>query len=224
MRASVGLSAVGRFVLVLILVAPATIGPQRLASGGDTPAVSVPVFDRPVLRNFEQFEERLLDRIGAARTPERREMILTEGGYRYWELLTDQAPTAARRLAGPILESALQRGRLPRRLRGLVGLTLGMHLRQQSESRPLSAVREAARLADAAAEQFRRVVAEAGDLKAPGHRETFAALAGPDADAQDRLGIGRMAPEIEGQDADGRALRLSDYRGRVVLLSFWGDW
>ena len=32
---------------------------------------------------------------------------------------------------------------------------------------------------------------------------------------------GRPAPEVEGADAHGRAFRLGDYRGRVVLLSFW---
>jgi hypothetical protein len=34
---------------------------------------------------------------------------------------------------------------------------------------------------------------------------------------------GRGAPEIEGADADGVAFRLSDYRGKVVLLDFWND-
>ncbi|GIW87652.1 MAG: hypothetical protein KatS3mg108_1976 [Isosphaeraceae bacterium] len=38
------------------------------------------------------------------------------------------------------------------------------------------------------------------------------------------LGIGQPAPEIHGTDIDGRPLRLSDYRGKVVALSFWGDW
>jgi len=32
------------------------------------------------------------------------------------------------------------------------------------------------------------------------------------------------APDIEGEDGDGRPLKLSDYRGKVVLLDFWGDW
>jgi hypothetical protein len=37
------------------------------------------------------------------------------------------------------------------------------------------------------------------------------------------LRVGRPAPEIEGVDAGGRAFRLSDYRGRVVLLHFWRE-
>ncbi|MBE7502567.1 MAG: sigma-70 family RNA polymerase sigma factor [Verrucomicrobiales bacterium] len=36
-----------------------------------------------------------------------------------------------------------------------------------------------------------------------------------------RLFIGKPAPEIAGNDFDGRPVRLSDYRGRVVVVTFW---
>jgi Tol biopolymer transport system component len=36
--------------------------------------------------------------------------------------------------------------------------------------------------------------------------------------------IGSVAPEIEGEDIDGEPFKLSDYRGKVVVLDFWGDW
>ena len=35
---------------------------------------------------------------------------------------------------------------------------------------------------------------------------------------------GCPAPEIEGKDLEGRPMKLSDFRGKVVLISFWGDW
>jgi cytochrome oxidase Cu insertion factor (SCO1/SenC/PrrC family) len=38
------------------------------------------------------------------------------------------------------------------------------------------------------------------------------------------LSVGRTAPEITGQDVDGKTFKLSDYRGKVVLLDFWGHW
>lgn len=38
------------------------------------------------------------------------------------------------------------------------------------------------------------------------------------------LRIGMIAPEIEGDDLDGVSFKLSDYRGKVVVLDFWGDW
>ena len=40
----------------------------------------------------------------------------------------------------------------------------------------------------------------------------------------DKLQLGMPAPEIEGNDLDGVAFKLSDYRGKVVVLDFWGDW
>jgi AhpC/TSA family len=36
--------------------------------------------------------------------------------------------------------------------------------------------------------------------------------------------VGLPAPDIKGPDLDGKEFRLSDYRGKVVLLDFWGDW
>jgi hypothetical protein len=36
--------------------------------------------------------------------------------------------------------------------------------------------------------------------------------------------VGKPAPEIEGEDLDGKKFKLSDYRGKVVLLDFWGNW
>lgn len=38
------------------------------------------------------------------------------------------------------------------------------------------------------------------------------------------LGIGCTAPEIDGEDIDGKPMKLSDFRGKVVVLSFWATW
>jgi len=38
------------------------------------------------------------------------------------------------------------------------------------------------------------------------------------------LSPGAEAMDIVGTDLDGSELRLSDYRGKVVFLDFWGDW
>jgi len=35
---------------------------------------------------------------------------------------------------------------------------------------------------------------------------------------------GQPAPEIVGVDLDGEPIKLSDYRGKVVALSFWANW
>ncbi|MFC1582384.1 peroxiredoxin family protein [Planctomycetota bacterium] len=36
--------------------------------------------------------------------------------------------------------------------------------------------------------------------------------------------IGQLAPEITGKDQDGVEFKLSDYRGKVVVIDFWADW
>jgi len=41
---------------------------------------------------------------------------------------------------------------------------------------------------------------------------------------RERLQIGMEAPDIVGEDLDGVPFKLSDYRGKVVVLDFWGDW
>jgi hypothetical protein len=38
------------------------------------------------------------------------------------------------------------------------------------------------------------------------------------------LAVGMQAPEIEGEDQDGKQFKLSDYRGKVVLLYFWSEY
>ena len=35
------------------------------------------------------------------------------------------------------------------------------------------------------------------------------------------LNVGQQAPEINGVDFQGQGLKLSDYRGKVVVLVFW---
>src|SRR5215211_1155458 len=36
--------------------------------------------------------------------------------------------------------------------------------------------------------------------------------------------VGRTAPEVEFQLADSKKAKLTDYRGRHVVLSFWASW
>jgi hypothetical protein len=38
------------------------------------------------------------------------------------------------------------------------------------------------------------------------------------------LAIGKEAPNLEGEDGDGKSMKLSDYRGKVVVIDFWANW
>ena len=55
---------------------------------------------------------------------------------------------------------------------------------------------------------------------------TFGEIASAYLDRHDAsaLAIGAVAPDIVGTDVHGEPMRLSDYRGKVVVLDFWGDW
>jgi RNA polymerase sigma factor (sigma-70 family) len=69
-------------------------------------------------------------------------------------------------------------------------------------------------------------------------REKFADVVIYDGSASDKLGelaehglfalrhltIGKVAPDIEGEDLDGKPFKLSGYRGKVVVLIFCGNW
>lgn len=54
--------------------------------------------------------------------------------------------------------------------------------------------------------------------------KTVAEVAEPILFVLQNLAIGKTAPDIEGSDFDEVAFKLSDYRGKVVVLDFWGDW
>ena len=40
----------------------------------------------------------------------------------------------------------------------------------------------------------------------------------------ENLQIGKVAPDIKGEDVEGVEFSLADYRGKVVVIDFWGDW
>ena len=67
-----------------------------------------------------------------------------------------------------------------------------------------------------------RATRDYGDVKLP-DGETVAEKAEPELFGLRHLAVGKMAPDIEGQDQDGVRFKLSDYRGKVVLLDFWSE-
>jgi WD40 repeat protein/S1-C subfamily serine protease len=42
--------------------------------------------------------------------------------------------------------------------------------------------------------------------------------------ALEHLSVGKKAPDIVGKDVDGKTFKLSDYKGKVVVLDFFADW
>lgn len=70
---------------------------------------------------------------------------------------------------------------------------------------------------------FERVIKEFGDVVQYGKR-TFGDAAKATLFEVRNLRVGKVVPEIEGEDVDGVKFKISDYRGKVVMLDFWGHW
>lgn len=79
--------------------------------------------------------------------------------------------------------------------------------------------------ADSAASEalFEKVTKEFADVSHP-RRGSLGKMAEAQLFELRNLQIGKVAPEIEGEDLDGVKFKLSDYRGKVVVLDFWGFW
>jgi hypothetical protein len=115
-----------------------------------------------------------------------------------------------------ILEVLKQQPALAARLEQLVGKEYTDELKKMD---PAEGEKEAKEL-------FERAVAKYGDVKLAGGG-TVAEKVKPQLERVKNLGklvAGKPAPEIEGEDLEGKKFKLSDYRGKVVLLDFWGNW
>jgi hypothetical protein len=71
---------------------------------------------------------------------------------------------------------------------------------------------------------FEAVTEKFGDVNYRRSGGDLAKAAGAELYELRNLGVGKTAPEISGEDLSGRPMKLSDYRGKVVVLDFWGDW
>ncbi len=71
---------------------------------------------------------------------------------------------------------------------------------------------------------YQKTIEKYGDVKLPGRTLTLEKYARATLFELRFLQIGKQAPDIEGEDLDGAKIKLSDYRGKVVLLVFWTSW
>ncbi len=67
-----------------------------------------------------------------------------------------------------------------------------------------------------------RTVFEASYVSPTGDRLLLRTVA--TAGSSGRAQVGKMAPDFQFRDVDGRVVKLGDYRGRVVLVYFWASW
>jgi hypothetical protein len=70
---------------------------------------------------------------------------------------------------------------------------------------------------------FERAARDYADVKPPGG-STIGERAEAGLFEIRHLVVGKAAPGIEGEDQHGRRFKLSDYRGKVVLIDFWSEY
>jgi hypothetical protein len=100
-----------------------------------------------------------------------------------------------------------------REAKGLATFALGYHSYNAAGRRTLTP--ETERL-------FQEVIDKYGDIK--GMRGSISDQAKGMLYAAKNLAVDKPAPEVEGEDLEGKKFKLSDYRGKVALIDFWGDW
>ncbi len=74
-----------------------------------------------------------------------------------------------------------------------------------------------------AKELYRELIAKYPALDA-GWGGTFGEVATRALFELERLQVGMLAPDFEASDENGVKFKVSDYRGKVVVLDFWGYW
>jgi hypothetical protein len=108
------------------------------------------------------------------------------------------------------LELCKEEPGLAKEFAGLYGKDYLAELQRQDRDK---ALKEIEAVFEQAAQKFDDAKLPDGDAVAERAKAELFALR--------HLSVGNEAPDIEGEDEDGKRFKLSDYRGKVVLLDFW---
>jgi hypothetical protein len=119
--------------------------------------------------------------------------------------------------AGDMLKKILEKSSNPR-VKAFATLAIGESLATKIDSLG-DKLAEADKVAAEAESYFTKVVDEYGKA-AP----TAKATAEKALKALHFNRVGLTTPEITAEDLDAKEFKISDYRGKVVLLDFWGNW
>ena len=157
-------------------------------------------------RDFLQ-DEKLVDACGALRYP--FNSTVSAGGLH---------PGAER-----LLQTALEQSP-SRNVKGTACFSLASYLNAHSGWRTGGmSQQEVDAMAAESVRRFEQVIEQFADVKGGGPH-ALGGLAEAALFENRNLVVGKVAPEITGDDLDGAPLKLSDYRGKVVVLNFWASW
>jgi hypothetical protein len=110
-----------------------------------------------------------------------------------------------------------------RDVQGVACLTLAQVLKRHAEGLAGKDAKEAKKAQDEAEKLFERAADKFADVK-QGFRGTIGEQAKGELFDLRFLSVGKSAPDVEGEDQDGKKFKLSDYKGKVVFLDFWSQY
>lgn len=120
-----------------------------------------------------------------------------------------------------ILRAAIDRS--PHRIvQGQARFSLALSLRCEADAMANRLPEARQHLEREAEELLQQVADKYGDVKYLS--STLGKAAVPELFELRHLAVGKVVPDIEGEDIDGKPMKLSEFRGKVVLLDFWGTW
>jgi hypothetical protein len=120
------------------------------------------------------------------------------------------------------LEAALQKNPSPA-VKATISLGMAKSAQREANSWKLSEADMMAKRKEVV-EKLEAVARQYGDVELTLPKGKVADAVKKELDAFKESPVGKETPEIEGEDTDGQKFKISDYRGKVVLLDFWGHW
>jgi len=108
-------------------------------------------------------------------------------------------------------------------VRGVACLILAQALKRNADRLAASDAKAAAKAQKESEKLLEEAADKYGDVKV-----SFYGTVGKKAKSElfdlHHLSVGKPAPEVKGVDQDGKTFKLSDYKGKVVLLDFWSQY
>jgi hypothetical protein len=107
-------------------------------------------------------------------------------------------------------------------VQGQACLYLGQAVKKRGDDLTTGDAKQIAKLHAEAEAILERAAKEFGDVKTF-RNTTIADQVKRELFDLRNLAVGKSAPDVEAEDQDGRKFKLSDYKGKVVLLDFWSQ-
>jgi len=107
-------------------------------------------------------------------------------------------------------------------VQGPATLYLAKVLSRRADSLPEAEAKEAAKLHKESEDLLEQASTKYADVKLD-FQGTVGKKAKSELYSLRNLSVGKVAPSVEAEDQDGKKFKLSDYRGKVVLLDFWSE-